>query len=178
MSRKEEIINHALDIFQHAGYHQVSMKDIANGLSIKRTTLYDYFKSKEEIVFLLIETMFESTPLSRTSGTMIDRINSLTSQMLNRVKNNLIIYRLLFTALPALDENMQEKISAWQKPFFDEVEDIFSRYDQEKKDELILIYRSLISTKISDYITSESLIHIEQDIKLITKIIRSTTNHD
>ena len=178
MNRKQEILDHALDRFTNIGYHQVSMKDIALGLSIKRTTLYDYFRSKEEIVLQLIESMFESYPSSETLGAFLNRIEMLTDYMLTKVSHHLDIYRLLFTALPALDEQMQAKISEWQKPFFEEMDDIFKKNYVENNEKIKFVYRALISTKVSDYISSKHQINKDEDVKMIVDIMKGHMNDE
>lgn len=50
MNRKEEIILAALDIASQDGLSGISMSKIAEKLGIKKPSLYNHFKSKEEII--------------------------------------------------------------------------------------------------------------------------------
>ena len=49
-----EIQNVAAKLFASQGYHSTSIREIAGVLGINQATLYHYFKSKEEILFQLI----------------------------------------------------------------------------------------------------------------------------
>ncbi len=56
--RKEEIARAAARLFQEKGYEGVSLLDIAGKMKLGRTTLYEYFRSKHEILaFHLVREM-------------------------------------------------------------------------------------------------------------------------
>jgi AcrR family transcriptional regulator len=48
--KKKEIAVKALDVFAKYGFHQTSIRDLANTLNLSKGTLYDYFDSKEDII--------------------------------------------------------------------------------------------------------------------------------
>lgn len=54
---KEIIIYKALTLFSDKGYDGVSMRDIASSVGIKASSLYNHFKSKEDIFNSIIEEM-------------------------------------------------------------------------------------------------------------------------
>jgi len=47
--RKQEIVEKAMKVFIEKGYHKTNLADIAKECNIGRTTLYQYFKDKDEI---------------------------------------------------------------------------------------------------------------------------------
>lgn len=47
--RKQEIIEKAMKVFIEKGYHNTNLADIAKECNMGRTTLYQYFKDKDEI---------------------------------------------------------------------------------------------------------------------------------
>lgn len=53
--RRQEIVNTAAHLFDHDGYSNTTMEDIARTLAIAKPTLYHYFASKEEILFWIHE---------------------------------------------------------------------------------------------------------------------------
>ena len=69
MDKKEQIINAAIEVFAKQGLEKGKIADIAKVAKIGKGTVYEYFKSKDEI-FRAIEKMyiFDS----------IDQINNLT----------------------------------------------------------------------------------------------------
>lgn len=54
---KENIMYQALTLFSDKGYDGVSMRDIASKVGIKAASLYNHFKSKEDIFNSIIEEM-------------------------------------------------------------------------------------------------------------------------
>ncbi|HYW09214.1 MAG TPA: TetR/AcrR family transcriptional regulator [Longimicrobium sp.] len=54
----ESILRTAATIFAEKGYHQASIRDIARGTGVSLSGLYYYFKSKEELLFLIQDHAF------------------------------------------------------------------------------------------------------------------------
>jgi AcrR family transcriptional regulator len=51
--RMRQIVDHAAELFDARGYHEVSMEEIAEAVGIRKPTLYHYVSSKDEILFLI-----------------------------------------------------------------------------------------------------------------------------
>jgi len=49
------ILRDACDIFARRGYHNTSVRDIAAGTGVSPAGLYYYFRSKEELLFLILD---------------------------------------------------------------------------------------------------------------------------
>lgn len=47
--KREEIMKEALEVFAEKGYYNTTLSDIAERCGMGRTTLYQYFKNKDEI---------------------------------------------------------------------------------------------------------------------------------
>ncbi|MGM0612652.1 MAG: TetR/AcrR family transcriptional regulator [Bacteroidota bacterium] len=54
-NRKEEIIDVALNLFATEGYHSTSIAKIAKKAEISKGLVYNYFKSKEELLIKVVE---------------------------------------------------------------------------------------------------------------------------
>lgn len=50
LTRKEQVILHATEMFKDKGYASTSMRDLATSLGIEAASLYSHIKSKEEIL--------------------------------------------------------------------------------------------------------------------------------
>ena len=59
--RKSEIVNTAHHLFQIKGYDKTTMQDVMDHLGIAKGTIYHYFKSKEELLEAVIETIVDES---------------------------------------------------------------------------------------------------------------------
>lgn len=88
MNKKEQILHAALEVFARQGLEKGKIADIAKQAGIGKGTVYEYFKSKEEI-FKAIETMFIGESLSQIKKiaesqiSPIEKIETLCSYSLD-----------------------------------------------------------------------------------------------
>lgn len=69
MTTKEKITEEALALFAQKGYKGTSVKNIADAVGIKDASLYNHFKSKQEIFDSIVELiMIHISGLSKTLG--------------------------------------------------------------------------------------------------------------
>lgn len=54
---KPEIIRKAIDVFQRRGYHATSMSDLAEACGLMKGSFYHYFRSKEELMQAVLESV-------------------------------------------------------------------------------------------------------------------------
>lgn len=59
MELKERILVEANELFCKFGVKRITMDDIAKQLGISKKTIYQHFKDKNELVFVLIESMLQ-----------------------------------------------------------------------------------------------------------------------
>ncbi len=55
--RREQILKAALDLFRKHGYHATSMRTICEKSRVNRASIYDYFKSKADILIYIYTQM-------------------------------------------------------------------------------------------------------------------------
>lgn len=58
--RKSQIILSAMEVFGKSGFHKGKVEDIAINAGLGKGTIYEYFKSKEEIFKEMLQYMFET----------------------------------------------------------------------------------------------------------------------
>ena len=58
-STKTRALKEARNLFQRVGYDGFSFQDIADKIGIKKGSLYEHFKSKEELMLYLMDFYFE-----------------------------------------------------------------------------------------------------------------------
>ena len=54
-ARKEEIINACEELYKTMSFKEITLKEIGNVTSFTRTSIYNYFQTKEEIFLALFE---------------------------------------------------------------------------------------------------------------------------
>ena len=54
-ARKEEIISACEKLYQKMSFKEITIKEIGNATSFTRTSIYNYFHTKEEIFLALLQ---------------------------------------------------------------------------------------------------------------------------
>ena len=58
-ARREEIINACEKLYKTMSFKEITMKEIGNMTSFTRTSIYNYFQTKEEIFLALLKREYE-----------------------------------------------------------------------------------------------------------------------
>lgn len=78
IEKKLIIAQTALDIFCQKGFYNTNMQDIAKACEMGRSTLYDYFKNKEEIFIFCLEEFFEAIDTQVINAKCDDSASAMT----------------------------------------------------------------------------------------------------
>jgi AcrR family transcriptional regulator len=81
LSRKEQVIRKAAELFKDKGYAAASMRDLAQLLGIEAASLYSHIKSKEEILRTLC---FDMAAEFRSSLDEVEKQNVSSTEKLRR----------------------------------------------------------------------------------------------
>jgi AcrR family transcriptional regulator len=69
--KRAELVRHAADVFAQSGYHTAKMQDIATHADVGKGTLYEYFRTKEELFLAVYDawmTEYEGVVSSRVEA--------------------------------------------------------------------------------------------------------------
>jgi AcrR family transcriptional regulator len=69
-ARREQLLDVALEVFAHQGYHGTSMNDVADAAGVTKPVLYQHFESKRELYLALLEAVGSRliTAISKAAG--------------------------------------------------------------------------------------------------------------
>lgn len=58
--RRQELVNAAVELFVKKGFHKTTVREIAKEFGMSMGALYDYIRTKEDILFLVCDYIFKS----------------------------------------------------------------------------------------------------------------------
>ncbi|MFW6310298.1 MAG: TetR/AcrR family transcriptional regulator, partial [Prolixibacteraceae bacterium] len=127
---RENILKIARDIFSKYGYKKTTLDDIANAVRKGKSSLYYYFKSKEDLFQAVI--MKEVEILARELEIVINRNTDPVDKLRDYILTKLTTFRNLANFYHAIENDVTA---------VDFIEEVKHRYEQ---DEIRMIKRILI----------------------------------
>ncbi len=173
--RKKAILDAALHIFSEEGYHSASISKISKEAGVSKGLMYNYFKSKEELLQILIGTLFDeemivmrnilTQPVSEK--TMIDFIKQSTKVLKSKPKE----WKLYFSmsTQPEVLTIVQSKFSDDHILFSKKLIEFFKlKGDKDPQMSLTFLSTVMAGHKVS-YIMAPDNYPIDQIEELIIK---------
>ncbi len=114
---RREILETAADLFVRQGYEETGLGEIAAIIGIGRTTLYEYFSDKEEILVCLVEESIPSV-VDEMIGRIPDgltgreRLGELLLASLEFVSDDRNLGTLIMREVPKLSAEAQDRVRA------------------------------------------------------------------
>ncbi|MHC4471965.1 MAG: TetR/AcrR family transcriptional regulator [Planctomycetota bacterium] len=127
--RFEQILKHAAQVFFEKGYDRASIRDIAKQAEMSLAGLYYYFRSKEELLYLVQKQVFTyllNEVREKLSGES-DPISRLTAFIRNHLSyfvENLVEMKVLSHEYECLKGPLHEEIADLRREYFQVVEEI------------------------------------------------------
>jgi AcrR family transcriptional regulator len=112
---RRQILDVAVDLFVADGYAETALADIAADVGVGRTTLYEYFRDKEEILMALVEETFPEL-IDGIIGAIPDgtshreRLGELVVASLLFVSDPSNVGTMVMRELPRLSEAAQARV--------------------------------------------------------------------
>jgi AcrR family transcriptional regulator len=100
-SKKKKIVTAAITTFARKGYSSATIAEVAEAAGIGKGTIYEYFRSKEDLFFAAFERLIMGTAqtmdqVSQTAeGSVSARIAAIADAVLKRWLANLDLYGLV-----------------------------------------------------------------------------------
>ena len=156
--RKVEIRNAAKKIFLENGMSKTTMVDIAKNTSIARSTIYEYYSSKEDILYDLLKEIISEKPKIYKNLHFEDQLIEIAKYFFERLRNNYEIYKLLFQEIPVLNKQSKTEFNIRQDNSLNIVSEVFSKEIDNNTlkrnlnvEDLTFYFKALVGQKMSDF---------------------------
>jgi AcrR family transcriptional regulator len=136
-TRRKELINSAVELFVKKGYHQTTVREIAKEFGMSMGALYDYIRTKEDILFLVCDHIHSSvssklieSKLSKKSG--IEILKDAIEDYFKIIDQNQDYMLLLYQETKSLSKTARKYIFTAENELTSIFEDILKRCMKEK----------------------------------------------
>ena len=114
---RRALLGGAHDLFGRVGYADTTLTDISDHAGIGRTTFYDYFTSKEDLLACMVEEALPEvfgTLIAEIPGTLAyrDQLSALVVSMVEFVVSDPVFGLVLHQDVPRLGPDAQRRIAA------------------------------------------------------------------
>jgi len=117
--RQQQISKAALKLFAQKGYHNTTVRDIAGLSNISTGSIYDYIKSKEDILFLVSQDFFTN-------------LNKEVEKALRGLKDPLMKIKAAVEAALTVIDNFQEYVLiTYRESKYFKKQDLIGIFQQE-----------------------------------------------
>jgi AcrR family transcriptional regulator len=110
-ARREEILRSARELFARTGYHGTTLEAIASHAEFGKGTIYNYFSSKEDLFYGLINQIVDeamtlaSRAIEETPGGAREKLLAYGQAMLTYSRTNADLIDLLYREIHHLDSS-------------------------------------------------------------------------
>lgn len=116
-SKRDLIMDAAIQVFSRKGYHHSKMEEIAVEAGIGKGTIYEYFPGKLQLLQEIMEQSYRLYDHSLGSimagGTLEDKLDAMIRGHLQFCQDNKDLTRILFLDTGVIDEELRQW--AWKK---------------------------------------------------------------
>ncbi|MBN2707264.1 MAG: TetR family transcriptional regulator [Deltaproteobacteria bacterium] len=130
VSKQQKLFDRAAALFAEKGYHGTSISDLARAMELQKGSLYHYFKSKEELLFQLLDDYI--------SGALreIEAICRAESEPVARLQRFMLFYTgfyagnrdrliLLINDIDKLGPELRARVLSRERLYYQVLTDIF-----------------------------------------------------
>jgi AcrR family transcriptional regulator len=118
------VLKTSAEVFAEKGYHKTSMRDISRATKMSLSGLYYYFKSKEELLFLIQDYCFSTViedcrRLLRGVDDPVQRLRLLIENHLNYFVHNMNEMKVLSHEANSISGDLFRKINSKKRQYVD-----------------------------------------------------------
>ena len=122
--RRHEIFHRVVKIFSKKGFHETSIQEIADMAGLGKSTLYDYFKTKDEIMIYFFEDQLrdmtqEAQRIALQNLSADKRLRQITEKYLESLQANKNLFLKLMKESQRLKLESQKQVQAKRHAYQD-----------------------------------------------------------
>lgn len=124
-NRREEIIEAALNIFYQKGFYSMKIEEVAQAAGIGKGTVYEYFRSKEELMAAAIEFEFSELEQKISDSadkekTLAGKLAAIVCQVIRHQQTQKDIVRVSFQEISGCVYDLHRIMEMRQRRFMDQ----------------------------------------------------------
>jgi AcrR family transcriptional regulator len=175
--KRRQILDAAIECFANAGYHAVSISDLAKHAGISKGLMYNYFCSKEELVKTIFwEVMNEMMKIFNPDASVeIDRIllHRYIERLFRHMRSNLILWKMYMAIFsqPSVLQILEKEIQLAAKQPLDLIEQYFTKMGAKNPALEVAFLSTLTSGAIYEYIADPEHYPLSQIKKRILDLL-------
>jgi AcrR family transcriptional regulator len=132
------VLKTAAGVFAEKGYHSTSMRDISRATKMSLSGLYYYFRSKEELLFLIQDYCFSTViedcrRLLKGVDDPVWRLKLLVENHLNYFVNNMKEMKVLSHEANSIGRDLFRKINTKKRQYVDLVMSLLAEIARENR---------------------------------------------
>jgi AcrR family transcriptional regulator len=152
--RRHEVFRAALPVMMQKGFSETSMREIADAAGIGKSTLYDYFCSKDEVLLFVLEEEMESLydgalEISMQPLPAIEKLHLIMKQELEIILQNKEFFLQITLEAQKLGMHSQKRVLQLRYTYQDLIRSVIEQGVSEssfRKVNSLLVARMLINT--------------------------------
>ncbi|MBC7124110.1 MAG: TetR/AcrR family transcriptional regulator [Bacteroidales bacterium] len=161
--RVMQILDAALDVFAHKGFHSSTIADIAQKAGISKGLLYHYFSSKEELLSHIVingmNNLIEKFDENH-DGVLTDaEMELFINDMFRKIVKNRNYWKLYFSVMlqpNVFSKELMQKLESIYEPMVSILIQYFRRKGYQNPEMELMILHALSDGIVINYITNEN----------------------
>jgi AcrR family transcriptional regulator len=122
--RRKEICYACIPLFLEKGFHETSMREVAEAAGVGKSTLYDYFPSKDEIMIFYFESALQmiterAREIIQGNSSVRDKLSKIMEMHMGYLVENKHFFLRLSMEAQRLSAESQEKIQVERHAYQD-----------------------------------------------------------
>lgn len=172
-ARRHEIFHRVVSIFLRKGFQETSMREIAEAAGLGKSTLYDYFKTKDDILLYFFEDQLNdltetAQQIAMQNKAADQRLRQITQMHMEFLQANKSLFMKMSLEIQRLKLESQKKIQEKRHAYQDLIRALIDEGIREgafRKVDSLLAARILITSLAPVVYTSRPTGSLQEMVK-------------